>query len=467
MTITTEPGVPKSTPPGTESQALRKLLLRLHFYAGVFVGPFLLVAALTGFIYAFAPTLEKLAYGNYLEAPASDSPLPASEQLQAALDGRDPSTLLSLQTAEAGGSTRVVFADPSVGSGETTVFVDPGSGKVLGALATDSGDLPLRAWLSALHKNLHLGEVGNLYSELAASWLGVIALAGLYLWWTKYRRDRANGNRGRLLTVDRSVTGRRSTLNWHGVVGACAAIGLIFLSITGLTWSDHAGKNVKTVRTEMSWTTPKLDTTLAASAAAPADEHAGHGAPAAPVAEGAPVDPSAVDGVLTVARDQGLTGSLSATIPAGAATAWTVKETATGGDSIAVDAATMQVTDEQRFADWPLAAKLSQWGIAGHMGTLFGFANQLLLGALALSLITLLVTGYWMWWQRRPRRSEGFALGTMPRRGALRRLPWPAIGGIAVVAVAVGIFVPLLGLSLLGFLIVDVLLGLRSRRQPA
>ncbi|SEL26178.1 PepSY-associated TM helix domain-containing protein [Rhodococcus maanshanensis] len=466
MTITTEPGVPKSSPPGTESSALRKLLLRLHFYAGVFVGPFLLVAALTGFVYAFAPTLEKLVYGSYLEAPATDHPLPASEQLRAALDGRDPSAVLSLQTAEAGGSTRVVFDDPGVGSGETTVFVDPGSGKVLGALATDSGDLPLRAWLSALHKNLHLGEVGNLYSEMAASWLGVIVLAGLYLWWAKYRRDRANG-RGRLLTVDRSLTGRRSTLNWHGVVGACAALGLIFLSITGLTWSDNAGKNVKTLRTEMSWTTPKLDTAIGAAPAAPAGEHTGHGAPAAPVADGAPVDPSAVDGVLAVARDHGLTGSLSATIPASAAKAWTVKEAATGGDSIAVDGATMQVTDELRFADWPLAAKLTSWGIAGHMGTLFGIANQLLLAALALALITLIVGGYRMWWQRRPRRSEGFALGTVPRRGALRRLPWPAIGGIAVVAVAVGIFVPLLGLSLLGFLIVDVLLGLRSRWQPA
>ena len=162
-------------------QALRKLLLRLHFYAGVFVGPFLLVAALTGFIYAFAPTLEKLASGSYLEAPATDSPLPASEQLQAALDGRDPSTVLSLQTAEAGGSTRVVFADPSVGLGETTVFVDPGSGKVLGALATDSGDLPLRTWLGSStepapgRNRQPLQRTGRI-----VAW--VIALGGVYLW---------------------------------------------------------------------------------------------------------------------------------------------------------------------------------------------------------------------------------------------------------------------------------------------
>ncbi|MFD4181736.1 PepSY-associated TM helix domain-containing protein [Rhodococcus sp. NPDC058514] len=458
MTITTESGVPKSTPPGTESQALRKLLLRLHFYAGVLVGPFLLVAALTGFVYAFAPTLENLIYGDYLEASASDRALPASEQLRAALDGRDPATVLSLQTpGDAGGSTRVVFADPGVGSGESTVFVDPGSGDVLGSLASDSGDLPLRAWLSALHKNLHLGELGNLYSEMAASWLGVIALAGLYLWWKK--------SRGRVLTQGRAATGRGRTMNRHGVIGACAALGLIFLSATGLTWSDHAGKNVKTLRTEMSWTTPKLDTELGGGAGSPAGEHDGHDAAAVPVAPS--VDLANVDGVLAVARDRGLTGSLSAIVPESADNAWTVKEVATESDSVAVDGATMRVTDELRFADYPLAAKLTSWGIAGHMGTLFGIANQLLLAALALALIVLIAGGYRMWWQRRPGRSDRFALGALPRRGALRRLPWPAIGAVAVVAVACGVFVPLLGLSLLGFLIVDVLLGLVRPRQDS
>ena len=39
---------------------------------------------------------------------------------------------------------------------------------------------------------------------------------------------------------------------------------------------------------------------------------------------------------------------------------------------------------------------------------------------------------------------------------------WLALG---LGTVAVGLFVPLLGLSLLGFLAVDLLLGLRARRR--
>lgn len=468
MTVIETTGVREHSPPARNPRPLRALVLRLHFYAGVFVGPFLLIAALTGFVYAFAPTLESWVYGSYLRAPVAEQPVAESAQVQAALDGRDATALQSVQTADPGGTTRVLFADPGVGSGQSSVFVDPGTGTVLGALETDSGDLPLRAWLSALHKNLHLGEVGSLYTELAASWLFVIVLGGLYLWWNKARTDRARGKRARLLTVDRSVTGRRRTLNWHGAVGAWAALGLLFLSATGLSWSDHAGANIKTVRSEMSWNAPALDTSLGGAPSAGGGEHDGHGAPdaggaqAGQEASGAdPVDVTAIDGVLHVARAEGLTGQLSVGIPADVTTAWTVKETAkTGGDSIAVDGYTLRVVDRVDFADGPLAAKLTSWGIALHMGTLFGLANQVVLAALAVALVTVVVRGYLMWWRRRPARASGVAFGAAPRRGALRGQRLPVVAVVAVVAVAVGLFVPLLGLSLAAFLIVDGVLGL-------
>ena len=40
------------------------LLLRLHFYAGVLVAPFLLIGAITGLLYTAVPQLDHLAYGN-------------------------------------------------------------------------------------------------------------------------------------------------------------------------------------------------------------------------------------------------------------------------------------------------------------------------------------------------------------------------------------------------------------------
>lgn len=61
------------------------LLLRLHFYAGLLVAPFLLVAATTGMLYAFTPQLEKIIYSTELtvENPGAAA-LPLADQVAAA-----------------------------------------------------------------------------------------------------------------------------------------------------------------------------------------------------------------------------------------------------------------------------------------------------------------------------------------------------------------------------------------------
>ncbi|WP_373689302.1 PepSY domain-containing protein [Rothia santali] len=74
-----------------------------------------------------------------------------------------------------------MFVDPATAEPSTSeaVFVDPVTGEIRGDLAVygTSGSLPLRTWIDGLH----LGDTGRLYSELAASWLWVVALGGLVL----------------------------------------------------------------------------------------------------------------------------------------------------------------------------------------------------------------------------------------------------------------------------------------------
>jgi uncharacterized iron-regulated membrane protein len=57
--------------PASGWAAIRPLLLRLHFYAGVFVGPFLLIAALTGIAYIHMPQLEQALHAQELHVPAA------------------------------------------------------------------------------------------------------------------------------------------------------------------------------------------------------------------------------------------------------------------------------------------------------------------------------------------------------------------------------------------------------------
>ncbi|MEU6343312.1 PepSY domain-containing protein [Streptomyces sp. NPDC046977] len=457
---------------GRSWKGVRALLVRLHFHAGVFVAPFLLVAALTGLAYTFTPQLDQLVYGDQLGvAKVGDATRPLAEQIAAARKSHPEGTLSSVITPPGPeDTTRVVLSLPELGENQRTVFVDPYTAEVKGALTTWYGSTPLTTWLDDLHRNLHLGETGRLYSEVAASWLWVIVAGGLVLWLGRARGQRAKSARGVLLP-DRSAGGVRRTRSWHAATGVWLAVGLLGLSATGLTWSHYAGARFGELLNAAKGHAPALVTALPGGTGAGKGEpagHAGHGTGAG----AATADPAAFDAVLTVAREAGLGGRVELTPPADATSAWTVAQDddlwPVHYDQVAVDAAKGKVTSESRWADYPVLAKLSKLGVQGHMGLLFGIVNQILLALIAVGLISVIVWGYRMWWQRRPTRDgRTAALGKAPARGTWRQLPLPVlIIGVPAVA-ALGWALPLLGITLIAFLFYDIVFGLYLRRPAA
>jgi uncharacterized iron-regulated membrane protein len=474
VAVAGEPAVPApaagTSRPGRSWEGVRALLVRVHFYAGVFVAPFLLVAALTGLAYTFTPQFDQLVYGDRLrvEQPGGEV-RPLAEQVAAARAVHPEGTLASVITPpDPEGTTRVVLSVPELGDKQRTVFVDPYTGQVRGELTTWWGSTPLTTWLDDLHRNLHLGETGRLYSEVAASWLWVIVAGGLVLWLGRARGQRAPSARGVLLPA-RSARGVRRTRSLHAVTGVWIAVGLFFLSATGLTWSHYAGDRFGQVLDAVRGHAPELDTALPGAKAATGDGHEGHAGHSGGGA-GALADPADFDTVLAVARDAGLGGTVELTPPADAASAWTVAQDddrwPVHYDQIAVDAEKGEVTSQSRWADYPVLAKLSKLGVQGHMGLLFGIANQIVLAVIALGLVLGILWGYRMWWQRRPTRDGHTApVGRAPARGTWRRLPLPVlILGIPAVA-AVGWALPVLGVTLAGFLAVDAAAGLVRRAR--
>ncbi|WBU64348.1 PepSY-associated TM helix domain-containing protein [Paracoccus aerodenitrificans] len=146
--------------------ALRGFLLRLHFYAGIFVGPFIFIAALTGMLYVLTPQLERALYADALfadssgkaqsltaQAEAAKAYLPADLDISAVRPATDPN-----------GTTRIMFSNPSLGPSENrTIFVDPVTLQINGDMTTygTSGILQFRIALDYLHRNLLLGEAGR------------------------------------------------------------------------------------------------------------------------------------------------------------------------------------------------------------------------------------------------------------------------------------------------------------------
>ncbi|GAA1470349.1 PepSY domain-containing protein [Corynebacterium aurimucosum] len=394
--------------------ALRSFIQRIHFYGGMFVGPFILVAALTGCLYAMAPTLEKVVYHDVMSVPAVEHPVSLEEQIQAAQH------------------------------------------EVIGDYPTYSGlgEMPLRRWISSLHESFHLGKIGELYSELAASWLWVMACGGLYMWWIRRRpKNKATANAAHQ-QPKRSARWKATRL--HSTVGAWIFIGLLGLSATGITWSGLAGDNVDSLVERMQWKATPIETALPGTTAETHEHtmhegHEGHGVGGASSSTNIAAE---AERVFATGRAEGLTGPLRMYPPEDAHSAWQVSERwvewRTTSDAISVDGATGDVIDRQPFSSLPLFSKLSSWGIYLHMGIMFGLPLQIALFALGLATAALVVLGYYMWWKRRPR--------FLPTA----HFSWTTTGLGALFAATVGVFLPLLGITLAAFLILDIVLVYRA-----
>lgn len=462
--------MPVTAPPPSRGW-FTQLLLRLHFAAGLFVGPFILVAALSGALYAVAPTIEQGVYRQELTAPSSASARPLADQVAAAeryVERHHPGdTVAEVRPAPGPGTTtRVMFSEEGLLDSQTrAVFVDPGDAAVRGDLPVygTSGSLPFRTWVSTVHRSLFLGDVGRLYSETAASWLGIVSLAGIVLWVFRVRRARRKRD---LVLPDNRATGYRRTFSWHAATGAWVLLGALFLSATGITWSHIAGDNVSALRSALSWQAPTVDTALDGSSTTSGGEHAGHHGGGS-MAMGSPTTtPEQFDEVLAVARDSGVHATeVRIRPPATADTAWTVEEIKLSWpvamNAVAVDPSTMTAVSQVTWADYPLMAKAAKLGINTHMGALFGLANQLVLLLAALGIAAMVVFGYVMWWQRRP---AGARVGRAPAAGALARAPWWGTAAAVVVAVGLALLLPVVGVTLLGFLLVDALVATFGRR---
>ncbi|GAA1670433.1 hypothetical protein GCM10009830_15420 [Glycomyces endophyticus] len=456
--------------------ALRQPLLRLHFYAGILIAPFLLVSALTGLAYALSYPIEDALYADLRTVDPGGEPLTLANQVGAVTEAHPDWSVTAVRpAAEPDASTAVLVDDGVVreSGAVAVVYVDPYTGELLGDSTTygSSQAGPVREWISTLHRNLHLGEPGRLYSELAASWLWVVALGGLVLWIARRQRTRTarrlqgGGSRG-FWWPRPAGSGRSRTLAWHGPVGVWLVLVLLFLSVTGVTWSRYAGEHVAELRAALSWTTPAIEVDSGASAG----DHAGHDAMTGMATSAYSI--TLLDSVYAAALDADMADPMQITLPTGSATQYLVSEQRRSApleqDQMVVDTASgaPQVADELRFADWPVMAQATSVLIAAHMGLLFGLANQLVLAAAMVLLVLVIAWGYRMWWQRRP---KGAVVGRAYPRGGLRRLPWPWVAGIVAAAAAVGWCFPLLGISLAAFVVVDVAVGLwrRFRRPPA
>lgn len=467
--------MPVSTPQSSPAiAAAHRTLWRWHFYAGLFVMPFLIVLAITGTIYCFQPQIEPLLYPRLLRVTPQGEPLSAQmllERARAAAPAGAVATTYTIRN-DPRASAEFIFRLPS-GNSES-LYLNPYSGAVLGSLSVEDR---LMKQVRLLHRALLAGRPGELLMELAGCWTLVMIATGLAMWWPRLRESGVGA------FVMRPASGRRG--RWkeiHLMLGASLAIGALAFVLSGLPWTAFWGKQFKAI-------------TTAANLGRPADggaghthapvrhkghgEHRGHGATMAslPLSEvpwatgltAVPLGTSAaaghapigLDRVLAIVGSHGAGAGCQVALPGTPDAVYSVScfpSDPKAERTLHIDRHSGQIVGDIRYEDYGPVAKAVSYGTSLHMGRYFGLANQIVCAAISLGLMALAITGFIMWIKRKPSNAVG-----APSRPASAPPMRAWIAGLA----ALGAIFPLMGITMLLVWIIDRLAartsGVRSR----
>jgi len=437
-------------------QALYRTVWRWHFYAGLFVLPFIILLSLTGAIYLFKPQIDRWEEARFQNLPTTGAVAPHL-QAEAALNAFPGARLDSYRLPDRLGDAAMIHIAMPDGRHMRDVFVSP-QGRVLGSFDTDQR---IAATVARIHGSLLIGPVGDWLVELAASWAIVMILTGLYLWWPR--------GRGLAGVLWPRLNRGRQTLwrDLHAVTGFWVAGLALVMLVSGLPWAGVWGSTLRLVRIELGLMQGPQDWKIGAAR----DEHAAHDHQAMAMQHhGTPTTGAAgglrpIDELVPRARLEGLAFPALIKPPGtpergGRTTggAWIIKSEAQNRTlvrTVRYDATTLREIGRTGFADRHIIDRVVNYGIAFHEGQLFGWVNQLVGVMTAAMLITLAVSSIVLWQRRRP----------AGQLGAPRVPPVPArMGGVVAIMAILALLLPLLALSMLAVLLIERLV---LRRLPA
>ncbi|NJN86007.1 MAG: PepSY domain-containing protein [Leptolyngbyaceae cyanobacterium SL_7_1] len=461
----------KAIPPAPDavvespSNRFYRTVWRWHFYAGLFVIPFLLMLAITGSIYLFKPQLDAVMYPNQLFVQPLAPLLPYTQQLQAVQRNYPQATTTKITPNVAIDRSTEVGLTTSDGH-HLTVFVNPYTAAVLGDRDEDHN---LQAIVRRIHGELMIGRMGDYLVELASCWALVLLISGLYLWLPRHKFTILGTLVPRVWSQSRRVFWR----DIHAVPGFYGVLLVGFLILTGLPWSGFWGETFAQVWSHFPaqmWDEVPQSTGLTKTLNQHGDQvvpwaveqlpmprstptilvttdhaHAGHAPEAGTTA------PINLDSVIALAQESSVPAGFSVSFPEDEIGVYTVSafpNDPTQEVTLHIDQYSGNVLADVRWEDYGLVPKAVEMGIAIHMGKFFGLGNQLLMLLACFIVVVLCISGAIMWWQRRP--ADRLGAPAMPAYGHAWKTP------VAIVAV-LGVLFPLVGLSLVAVLLVDYL----------
>ncbi|WP_108258232.1 PepSY-associated TM helix domain-containing protein [Mangrovicoccus ximenensis] len=437
--------------------ALYRAVWRWHFIAGLLVLPFVLILAVTGGIYLFKDEINDAAHARLRFVEPAAAALAPSQIAAAALEAHPGELKAYAPPAAPNRSAEVDILGPD--GLKDTIYVNPHDGTVLGSLWDGAAaGSPAMHVVRKLHSLEYAGWLGNRMIEAAAGWMVLLVASGIYLWWPR--------GRGLGTVAIKAAKGRPWWRDLHAVTGLYAGAFIVFLAMTGLPWSSVWGGKFYDYSYALGLGMPEGYWSGKPVSTVPAADVADRvpwimekqPVPLSGAASGLPV---ALDRVVAEVEARGIVPGYAVSMPSGPQGVFTASvypDDIHDERVIHLDQYTGEVLYDAGFADLGTLGRWAEWGISVHMGQEWGLANQIVLLIACMAMVALCVSAAVMWWKRRPSGALG-----VPQVPAGWRIPRTLLA----MAVAGGIFFPLVGLTMAVLAAVEIAVALSQRRLRA
>lgn len=430
---------------------------RWHFFAGVYVLPFLLVLSLSGLAMLYGNNVAEWLHSDTLHVPVQShisSPLSQMESVEAAYPNAH---ILQFVPGVTAGDVNQFFI-ATVDGRNLSVNINPYTDQVTSAFDMTH---TWYGWANAIHGTLLIGDTGNHLLEIAASLGVLLVFSGLYLWWP---RDKQNAKT--FVWPFSNGNGRSVWKNLHASVGFYGFAVLLFFLVSGLSWTNIWGQKLvqawSSLPAQMFKQVPLSDTTHASLNIA-GQKEVPWGVALTPMPKSGSkkgdngiTGPVNLDSVVAYAKQFGLT-HYTLSLPQSQTGVYTLSANTVHGDianpendrTVHIDQYSGKVLADIGWGMYGPMARSMAAGIAFHKGNMGGW-NKAFNTIFCLGVIFMCVSAIVMWWLRRPRSSTRLNPPPVPKN----QIIW---WGTIVIFIGFGALFPLGGFAMMAVVLADIL----------
>jgi len=393
------------------SKNIYNWIWKWHFIGGLVCLPIVILLSITGSIYLFKDNYEKSYLDSIKKIESKGEKISFQEQWQIAKqnwDKKPTALVLPSRNMEATEFVSGRFSHKS------SIYIDPFSKKITGKIQQKQTDMHK---VRKLHGELLLGSFGTKIVELVASWMLVLIISGIYLFWPRNRgwkglyRIRTNGSKRTLFRDLHAVTGF-----WFSGL-------LLLILLGGLPWTDIFGGGYKWVQEKTDTGFPK--TWQGRSFVSTVSDK-----------------PLALDVIVSKATQLDLKGNVSIALPQSEKAVFSVSNQTTDFSEMVIyhfDQYSGKILHKATWNDVGIMMKTRLWVMAFHQGQ-FGLWNLILVLVTATALLVLSIAAIFSYIKRRAKGDWG-----IPEISPELK---PSKGILALVMI-LSILLPVFGLSVI------------------